>query len=145
MSLYHGQGARLLVPSPPACHVYGPDQASQARGTYSLAACKQLNWKYFRCRSLGWGRTHLVAGRHRETDARPCLVLDIKSRNSQYRPAARFAHAATSILEVVVTRNRDRPPVILRSSGRSPRGFPVDRPGLVSFLRGDSSDPFPLI
>ena len=68
----------------------------------------------------------------RETDARPYSILATKSKNSQYRPAARFAHAATSILEVGVTRNRDRPPVILISSGRTPRGFSVDCPCLIS-------------
>jgi len=72
-----------------------------------------------------------VGGMHGETDARPYLILATKSRNSQYRPAARFAHAALPILEVVVTRNRDRPPVLLRSSGGTPQGFPVDRPGLI--------------
>jgi len=71
---------------------------------------------------------------HRETDARPYLILATKSRNSQYSTADRFAHAATSTLEVGVTRNWDCPPVILTSSGGSPRGFPVDRPGLVSNL-----------
>jgi len=75
-----------------------------------------------------------VASMHRETDARPYLILATKSRNSQYRPADRFAHAATSILEVGVMRNWDCPPVILTSSGGCPRGFPVDRPGLVSNL-----------
>jgi len=74
----------------------------------------------------------LHATQHRETDARPYLILATKSRNSQYRPAARFSHAATSILEVGVTRNWDRPPVIIRSSGGTPQGFPVDRPGLIS-------------
>jgi len=34
-------------------------------------------------------------------------------------------------------RNWDRPPVILRSSGGTPRGFPVDCPGLISNIEKD--------